>query len=220
MSKFIEDFLDEQLTDEYLSDAFQTRLDGDLGPLEAKVKVFKDGLLIIEADRLLFKTINAFAAKLLQEDRIRVIQLLYGGDQQELDVEAHCLFTFVKELLSFQLMSFLKRVQIFTRMHSRLRDLISGGADEKALDNKKQKHLHFYKVETFMTNLRWALHTVHHCSFCIQAVNKNNDTDGSRSNSEMSDEESVQSLREKGPMGDLEPYLAIISNIVNEDLTG
>lgn len=80
MSKFIEDFLDEQLTDEYLSDAFLTRLDVDLGPLEAKFKTFKDGLLIIEADRLLFKNINAYAAKLLQEDRIRVVQLLLGGD--------------------------------------------------------------------------------------------------------------------------------------------
>lgn len=117
-------------------------------------------------------------------------------------------------------MSFLKRVQILTKMYSRLRELITGGAEEKAVDNKKQKHLHFYKVETFMTNLRWALHTIHHCSFCIQAVNKNNNTDGSRSITEMSDEESVQSLREKGPMGDLEPFLEMISNIVNEDLTG
>lgn len=178
--------------------------------------MFKDGLLIIEADRLVFKIINAFAARLLQEDRIRVVQLLYGSEQQDLDVEAQCLFTFVKELLSFQLMSFLKRVQIFSKMHNRLRELISWGADEKALDNKKHKHMHFYKVETFMTNLRWALHTVQHCSQCIQAVNKNNDTEGSRSNSEISDEESLQSVREKGPMGDLDPYLDMISNIVND----
>lgn len=107
------------------------------------------------------------------------MQLLYG-DQQDIDLEAICLFTFVKELLSFQLMSFLKRVQILTKMHKRLKDLISGGSDEKSsMDSKKHRHAHFYKVETFMTNLRWALHTVQHCSQCIRAVNKNNDTEGS-----------------------------------------
>ena len=71
-----------------------------MGPLETKVRVFKDGLLIIEADRMLFKVINAFVARLLQEDRLRVVELLYV-DTQQIDTEALCLFTFVKELLSF-----------------------------------------------------------------------------------------------------------------------
>ena len=65
MSKFIEDFLDDQLTDESLADAFQSRIEHEMGPLETKVRVFKDGLLIIEADRMLFKVINAFVARLL-----------------------------------------------------------------------------------------------------------------------------------------------------------
>jgi len=48
-----------------LADAFLPAIEHDMGPLEAKVRVFKDALLIIEADRMLFKVINSFVASLL-----------------------------------------------------------------------------------------------------------------------------------------------------------
>lgn len=78
MSKFIEDFLDEQLTDEQFTQFFKKRsTDGD------KFKIFADGLMIMETDRMIFKFLNSMAAKLLQEERQRISVLLLGQTENE-----------------------------------------------------------------------------------------------------------------------------------------
>lgn len=119
--------------------------------------MFRDVMMLLEMDRLVFKLVNLYAAKLLQDDRPRMVRHFYT-QPGPFDADGFYLLTFVKEMLRFQLLSFLKRVQIITKMHNRSREI---HATEKAPQS-------FYRAETFMTNMRWALHTVQHCVNVIQ----------------------------------------------------
>lgn len=102
MSKFLEDFLDESIGQ--LADIFSGEVD------EAR-RVFKDALMIMETDRVIFKLINIHAAKLLLEDKLRMVNLFYDFvPTANIDTEAVYLVTFIKELLRYQLLSFLKRL--------------------------------------------------------------------------------------------------------------
>jgi len=102
MSKFLEDFLDESIGQ--LADIFSGEVD------EAR-RVFKDALMIMETDRVIFKLINIHSAKLLLEDKLRMVNLFYDFvPTANIDTEAVYLLTFIKELLRYQLLSFLKRL--------------------------------------------------------------------------------------------------------------
>ena len=100
MAKFIEDFLDDHLTDEQYLSIFQASEEAQVGD---KPKVFRDVLMIIEVDRMLFKLVNSTVAKLILEDKAKMINLLYPFDDagQPADNQAWCLLTFVRELLRF-----------------------------------------------------------------------------------------------------------------------
>lgn len=59
--------------------------------------------MMLEIDRVCFKVLNTLAARLLSDNKNRVVSDLYshGNPHFELDVEAHYLNTFVKEMLRF-----------------------------------------------------------------------------------------------------------------------
>ena len=53
-------------------------------------------------------------------------------------------------------------------MHNRAKELFN------STEKQSTFQANFVKAETFMTNLRWALHTVQHC---IDVVHKHDDSD-------------------------------------------
>jgi hypothetical protein len=134
LSKFIEEFLDDQLVDEQFVDIFNPQKqpgaeNSDPESVSAQQKVFSDGLMILECDRVIFKALNAMSAKLLQEDRERVCRLLNAempmspSGRQQIDIQGWYLLMFLKETLRFHLFSFLKRVQILSKIHKRLKEV-------------------------------------------------------------------------------------------------
>jgi len=104
LSKFLEDFLDDYITEENFAEVFnQMPTEATSNLLESKARCFRDGLMMLEIDRICFKVLNTLAARLLTDDKNRVIDEIYYKNSQhhETAIVAHYLITFVKEMLRF-----------------------------------------------------------------------------------------------------------------------